>query len=172
MPTFPQLFGMSFMIIQIITNWVRRLLRFGPCCDGVSTVGGRVRKAGFKGGGEVRLSLPGFWETCVNSGVTLKGLRVVENAVVAVEESCVLDVKSGIVPIISSGRVFVFNCSLKARYLFCIWKYRLAFSSCRRSFRESIWTTLKKFGQNELIIWKTDSRSVFLRLTCPTYSGR
>ena len=53
------------------------------------------------------------------SGVTLKGLRGNENAVVAVEESCVLDVKSGTVLIISSGRVLVFNCSLKARYLFC-----------------------------------------------------
>ena len=29
---------------------------------------------------------------CVNLGVTLKGLRGVDNAVVAVEESCVLDV--------------------------------------------------------------------------------
>ena len=35
---------------------------------------------------------------------------------VAVEESCVLDVKSaGRVLIISSGRVLVFNCSLKAQ---------------------------------------------------------
>ena len=42
-----------------------------------------------------------------------------ENAVVAVEESCVLDVKYGTPLIISSGRVLVFNCSLKARYLFC-----------------------------------------------------
>ena len=41
------------------------------------------------------------------------------NAVVAVEESCVLDVKSGTVLIISSGSVLVCNCSLKARYLFC-----------------------------------------------------
>ena len=49
----------------------------------------------------------------------LKELRGVENAAVAVEESCVLDVKSGTVLIISSGRVLVFNCSLKARYLFC-----------------------------------------------------
>ena len=68
-------------------------LRFGPCCDGVSTVGGGVRKAGFKGGGGVRLSLSGFWEIAAwyNSGVTLKRLRRVENAVVAVEESfCVL----------------------------------------------------------------------------------
>ena len=55
-----------------------------------------------------------------------------ENAVVAVEESFVLDVKSGTVLIISSGRVLVFNCSLKARYLFCNRKYRLAFSSYRR----------------------------------------
>ena len=31
----------------------------------------------------------------------------------------VLDVKSGTVLIISSGCVFVFNCFLKARYLFC-----------------------------------------------------
>ena len=54
---------------------------------------------------------------CVNLGVTLKGLMAVENAAVAVEESCVLDVKSGTV--LSSGRVLVFNCSLKARYLFC-----------------------------------------------------
>ena len=114
-------------------------MRFGPCCDGVSTVGGGVRKAGFKGGGGVRLSLSGFWEiaACVNSGVTLKGLRGVENAVVAVEESCVLDVKSGTVLIISSGRVLAFNYSLKARYLFCNWKYRLTFSSSRKSFRES-----------------------------------
>ena len=51
MPTFPQLSAMSFMIIQII------YLRFGPFCDGVSTVGGGVRKTGFKGGGGVRLSL-------------------------------------------------------------------------------------------------------------------
>ena len=42
-----------------------------------------------------------------------------ENSVVAVEESCVLDVKSGIPLIISSGRVLVFNCPLKARYRFC-----------------------------------------------------
>ena len=78
-----------------------------------------------------------FERQCVNSGVTLKGLRGDENAVVAVEESCVLDVKSGTVLIISSGQVLLFNCSLKARYLFCNWKYRLAFSSSRRSFRES-----------------------------------
>ena len=31
----------------------------------------------------------------------------------------VLDVKSGTALIISSDRVLVFNCSLKARYLFC-----------------------------------------------------
>ena len=43
----------------------------------------------------------------------------VENAAVAVEESSVLDVKSGTALIISSGRVLVFNCYLKARYLFC-----------------------------------------------------
>ena len=41
-----------------------------------------------------------------------------ENAAVAVEESCVLDVRSGTVLIIFSGSVLVFNCSLKARYLF------------------------------------------------------
>ena len=56
---------------------------------------------------------------CVNLGVTLKGFRGVENAAVAVEESCVLDVKAGTVLIIFSGHVLVFNCSLKARYLFC-----------------------------------------------------
>ena len=56
---------------------------------------------------------------CVNLDVTLKGLMGVDNAAVAVEESCVLDVKSGTVLLISSGRVLVFNCSLKARYLFC-----------------------------------------------------
>ena len=48
-----------------------------------------------------------------------------------------LDVKFGTLLIISSCRVLVFNCSLKARYLFCNWKYLLAFSSSRRSFRES-----------------------------------
>ena len=71
--------------------------------------------------GGVELSFPGFCKiaACVNLGVTLKGLMGVENAAVAVEESCVLDVKSGTVLIISSGRVLVFNCSLKARYLFC-----------------------------------------------------
>ena len=56
---------------------------------------------------------------------------------VAVEESCVLDVKTGTVLIISSGPVLLFNSSLKARYLFCNWKDRLAFSSSRRSFREN-----------------------------------
>ena len=38
-----------------------------------------------------------------------------ENAVVAVEESCVLDVKSGTALIIFYRRVLVFNFSLKAR---------------------------------------------------------
>ena len=46
MPTFPQLFGMSFMIIQII--YKLNPTPFGPCCDGVSTVGGGVRKAGLR----------------------------------------------------------------------------------------------------------------------------
>ena len=80
-----------------------------------------VRKAGFKGSGGVELSFSGFCKiaACVNLGVTLKGLRGVENSAVAVEESCVLDVKCGIVLIISSGRVLVLNCSLKARYPFC-----------------------------------------------------
>ena len=41
------------------------------------------------------------------------------HAVVAVEESCVLDVKSGKVLIISSGRVLVFNFSVNPKYLFC-----------------------------------------------------
>ena len=90
-------------------------------CDGVSTVGRGVRKAGFKGSGGVELSFSGFCNlaACVNLGVTLKGLGGVENAFVAVEESCVLDIKAGTVLIISSGGVLVFNCSLKARYLFC-----------------------------------------------------
>ena len=80
-------------------------------------MGGGLRKAGFTGFGGVELSFSGFCEIagCVNLGVTLKGFRGVENAAVAVEESCVLDVKSaGRVLIISSGRVLVFNCSLKA----------------------------------------------------------
>ena len=65
-------------------------------------------------------SVSGFCKmaACFKPAVTLKGLRGVENTV-AVEESRVLDVKSGIALIISSGRVLVFNCSLKARYLFC-----------------------------------------------------
>ena len=41
----------------------------------------------------------------------MKGLRGVENATVAVEESCVLDVKSGTELIIPSGRVLVYNIS-------------------------------------------------------------
>ena len=46
---------------------IRRLLRFRPC-DGVSTVGGGVRKAGFKGSGVVELSFSGFCKiaACVN----------------------------------------------------------------------------------------------------------
>ena len=50
-------------------------------------MGGGVRKVGFKGGEGVRLSLLGFSEiaSSANSGVTLKGLRRVENAVVAVK---------------------------------------------------------------------------------------
>ena len=123
MPTFPQLFAMSVMIIQIIyklnpTPFALRALLWWE-----------------EGSGKQDLRVVvgwGFfvWEiaACVNSGVTLKGFRRVENAVVAVEESCVLDVKSGTVLIISSGRVLVFNCSLKARYLFCNWEYRLVFS--------------------------------------------
>ena len=38
--------------------------------------------------------------------------------------------------------VFLINCSLKARYLFCNWKYRLAFLSSQRSFRECTSSTL------------------------------
>ena len=51
-------------------------MRFGPC-DGVSTVGEGVRKAG-----GVELSFSGFCKiaACVNLGVTLKGLMGVENA--------------------------------------------------------------------------------------------
>ena len=84
-------------------------------------MGGGVRKARFKGGSGVELSFSGFCEiaACVNLGVTLKRLRGVHNAVVVVEESCLLDVKSGTVLIISSGRVLVSHCSLKARYLLC-----------------------------------------------------
>ena len=49
---------------------------------------------------------------CFKPGVTLKGLRRVENTV-ADEESCVLDLKSGIALIISSGRVLVFLNTIK-----------------------------------------------------------
>ena len=82
-------------------------------------MGGEVRKAGFKGDDGVELSLSGFCKiaACFNLGVTLKGLRGVDNAAVDVEESCVFDMKFGTVQIISSGRALVFNCSLKARYL-------------------------------------------------------
>ena len=41
-----------------------------------------------------------------------------ENAVLAVEESCVLDVKSRTGLMISSGRVLIFNCSLKPGIFF------------------------------------------------------
>ena len=76
-------------------------------------MGGGLRKAGFTGFGGVELSFSGFCEIagCVNLDVTLKGFRGVANAAVPVEESCVLDVKSGTVLLISSGRVLVFNCS-------------------------------------------------------------
>ena len=68
----------------------------------------------------MELSVSGFCKmaACFKPGVTLKGLRGVANTV-DVEESCVLDVKSGIALIISSDRVLVFNCTLKARYLLC-----------------------------------------------------
>ena len=84
-------------------------------------MGGGVRKAGFEVSGGVELSFSGFCKiaACVNLVVKLKGLMGVENAAVAVEESCVLVVKSGTLLVIFSGRVLVFNCSLKARYLFC-----------------------------------------------------
>ena len=49
---------------------------------------------------------------CFKPGVTLKGLRKVENTV-AVEESFVLDVKSWIPLIISSGRLLVFLNTIK-----------------------------------------------------------
>ena len=75
-------------------------------------MGGGVRKAGFKVSGGVELSFSGFCKiaACVNLGVTLKGLREVENSAVAVEESCVLDVKSGTVLVISSYGRLVFIC--------------------------------------------------------------
>ena len=83
-------------------------------------MGGGFRKAGFKGGGGVELCVSGFCKIAasVKLGVTLKRFRGVDNAAVAVEESCVLDDKSGTVLIISSGRVLVFHCFLKSRYLF------------------------------------------------------
>ena len=45
----------------------------------------------------------------------MKGLSGVENSVVAVEESCVLDVKSRIPLIISSGRVVVLKLFFKSQ---------------------------------------------------------
>ena len=55
-------------------------MRFGTC-DGVSTVGGGVRKAGFKGAGGVKLSFSGFCKIAasVKLGVTLKGLCLKES---------------------------------------------------------------------------------------------
>ena len=134
MPTFPQLFAMSFMIIQIIYKLnflpfvLRALLWWGLYC-------GRKQDLRVVEGWSFLFQV--FERAaCVNSCVTLKGLRGVENAAVAVKKSSVLAV-SGTVLIISSGRVLVFNCSLKVNYLFCNWKYRLALSSSRRSFPES-----------------------------------
>ena len=45
-------------------------------------MGGGVRKEGFKGGERLKLSFSGFCEiaACVNLGVTLEGLRGVDNA--------------------------------------------------------------------------------------------
>ena len=56
--------------------------------DGVSTVGGGVRKAGFKGGGLVELSFSWFCKiaACVNLGVTLNGLGGVDNAAIAAKK--------------------------------------------------------------------------------------
>ena len=94
-------------------------MRFGAY-DGVSTVGGGVRKAGLKGSGEVELPFSDFYKiaACFKSGVKLKGLGGVENAAVAFVDFCALDVKSGTALFVCSGRVLVFNCSLK-EYLFC-----------------------------------------------------
>ena len=73
--------------------------------------------------------------------------------------NCVLDVKSGTPLIISSGRVLVFNCSLKARHFFCKRKYRLAFPSSRGSFPESTSSKLPVF----LHSWKNrDRRKILL----------
>ena len=49
-----------------------------------------------------------------------------ENTAVAVEESSVLDVKSGTALIISSGRVLVFNCYLRVT----VCKYRPKSTFC------------------------------------------
>ena len=78
-------------------------------------MGGGVRKAGFTAGGGVELSFTGFCKiaACVNSGVTLTGLRGVENASFAVEESC-----ESCALIASSGRDLVLNCSLNPRICF------------------------------------------------------
>ena len=107
------------MIIQIIYKLNPTPFALWPC-DGVSTLGGRVRKAGFKGGGGGAF----FFRFLRDSPLCkfrcyVEGLREVENAAIAVEVSCVLDIMSGTALIISSGRVLICNCSLKARYLFC-----------------------------------------------------
>ena len=97
---------------------------------GVSTAAGGVRKAGFKGGGGVELSFSSFCKIAAwfKSGDALKGLRGVESTVLG---------NSGTALFISPGRVLEVDCSLKARYLFCNWRYRLAFSSSRSSIRDS-----------------------------------
>ena len=86
-------------------------------------MGGGVRKEGFKGGERLKLSFSGFCEiaACVNLGVTLEGLRGVENAARLLSKNlvCLMLSLERTVLIISSGRVLVFNCSLKARYQFC-----------------------------------------------------
>ena len=79
-------------------------------------------------------SVSGFCKmaACFKPGVTLKGLRGVANTV-DVEESCVLDVESGIALIISSDRVLESKVSvlqLKIPLIFLI-------VTSRRSFRES-----------------------------------
>ena len=86
-----------------------------------STVGRGVRKAGLKGGGGLKLPLSSVCKiaACAQLGVTLKRLRGVDNASVAVEESRVLNDKSGTVLKISFDRFLVFNRSLKASYPFC-----------------------------------------------------
>ena len=113
MPSSFPLVAMSIMIIQIIYKIESDAFFASGLVMGFLLWEEGSGKQDLRASERLKLSFSGFCEiaACVNLGVTLEGLRGVENAARLSLERIVL--------IISSGRVLVFNCSLKARYQFC-----------------------------------------------------